>query len=228
MRTGFVGVIGLVMQIATAVQPPQILQIYREPLKPGSEAAYHAIEEDTARISAPLGCPHPYLAIESLTGSKEVWWFNGYESSVQQRQVYDDYAKNARLMAALQQNSKRKATLTLEPIEVLAKYRQDLSVGTPWILGRGRFLVITVTKSNRPISGTVFEAPDGTRFIVTSTQTRREADAAKTLAGPESNIFAVRPSWSFPAQEWIAADPLFWQPNSPPEMGSGTISGNGA
>jgi hypothetical protein len=208
--------IELAMQIATSVRPPQILQIYREPLKPGSEARYDAIEEDTARLSAELGCPHPYLGLESLTGPKEVWWFNGYSSFAEQKQVSEVYAKNTRLIAALQQNSNKKASLTFKPSEVFANYRQDLSPGTPWILGHGRFLVITVTRSNRRIAGTVFEAPDGTHFIVTSAQTRQEADAARARSGPESNIFAVRPSWSFPAKEWIAADPLFWQPRSPP------------
>jgi hypothetical protein len=217
MRAVLAASIALVMQMATAAQPPHILQIYREPLKPGSEAAYAVIEEDTARIAAALGCPHPYLAAESLTGAKEVWWFNGYESSAEQKQVYDNYAKNERLMAALQQNGKRKASLTLEPVEMFATYRQDSSAGTPWILGHGRFLVITVTRSNRAIRGTVFEAPDRTRLIVTPAQTRQEADAALAGAGPEANIFAVRPAWSFPAQAWTAADASFWQPNSPPK-----------
>ena len=72
MRIWFAAFIGLAMQIATPSQPPQILQIHREALKPGSEAVYQDIEEDTARLQAKLGCPHPYLAIESLTGSKEV------------------------------------------------------------------------------------------------------------------------------------------------------------
>ena len=58
----------------------KILQIVREPLKPGSEAAYYALEEDTAHAAAALGCPHPYLGAESVTGSKEVWWFNGRTS----------------------------------------------------------------------------------------------------------------------------------------------------
>jgi len=198
------------MQIATPARQPQILQIYREPLKPGSDAAYHAVEEDTARVAAALGCPHPYLGAESVTGSKEVWWFNGYESSAEQEQVYDDYAKNTRLMAALQQNGKRKAILTLEPVQVVARYRPDLTVGNLWILGRGRFLVITVTKGDHRVAGTVFEAPDGRRFSVTSVQTREQADAVKAVAGPEAVILAVRPSWSFPAKEWIAEDSVFW------------------
>jgi hypothetical protein len=205
------------MQMA---QPPYILQIVREPLKPGSEAEYSAIEEDIARAAVAFGCPHPYLGVESLTGSKEVWWFNGYQTSAEQKQTYDDYAKNARLLEALRQNSQTKARLTLDPIEVFARYRPDLSVGPLWILGHGRFLVIAVTQSDSQIPGTVFEASEGTRFIITSAQTRQEADAARALAGPESNIFAVRPSWSFPAAEWILADSRFWQPQSPIERRS--------
>jgi hypothetical protein len=194
---------------------PQILQIHRESLKPGSEAAYQAIEEDTARLQAALGCPHPYLAIESLTGSKEVWFFNGYESAAEQQQVVHDYAGNAALMAALTRNSTRKASLTTEPVNVFANYRQDLTVGIPWNLGRGRFLVIAVTRSSRRIDGSVFEAAAGTRFVILPAQTRADADQWSAVAGPESHVFAVRPSWSFPDEEWVAADPLFWRPNSP-------------
>jgi hypothetical protein len=197
-------------------QPPQILQIYREPLKPGSEAAYSAIEEATARLAVALGCPHPYLGAESLSAPKEAWWFNGYRSAAEKERVYAAYASNAPLITALRQNSERKAALTLEPIEAFAQYRPDVSVGPPWVLGRGRFLVITVTKSNPRATGTVFEAADGTRFIVTSAQTRDEADAARAIAGLESTVLAVRPSWSFPAAEWIAADPEFWHGNHSP------------
>ena len=192
----------------------KILQVYREPLKPGSGAAYHFVEEETARVAAALGCPHPYLGAESLTGPREVWWFNSYESPAEQKQVYDDYAKNRRLMEALQQSSQAKANLTLEPIEAFFNFRPDLSAGAAWRPGRGRFLVITLTKSNRTVDGTVFEASDATRIIVTAAQTRQEADAAQSRAGEETNVFAVRPSWSFPAEEWIAVDPLFWQPGS--------------
>jgi hypothetical protein len=193
---------------------PAILQIVREPLKPGSEAAFDAIEEERARISATLGSPHPYLGAETLTGSKEAWWFNGYESYADQKRVYDAYAQNAPLMQALLESAKPKAELTLDPIEVFARYRPDLSAGTPWLPGRGRYLVITVTRSTARLAGTVFEDADGTRFIVRWAETRQEADAAKATAGQDARILAVRPSWSFPAAEWIAADPTFWRPTA--------------
>ena len=208
-----VALIGLVMQIATSAQPPALLQIVREPLKPGSEAACNAIEEERARISATLGCPHPYLGAESLTGPKEVWWLNGYQSSTERQQVYDAYAKNAPLMAALQTSAKPKAALTLKPIEVFASYRPDRSEGTPWRLGHGRYLVITVTNRTARLAGTVFESTDGTRFVITSAETREEAEAARVSSGQGTTVLAIRPSWSFPAAEWIATDPEFWRAN---------------
>jgi hypothetical protein len=90
-------------------RPPSILQIFREPLKPGVEAEYGAIEEETARICVEMKCPHPYLGVESLTGPKEVWWFNGYESRDEIKQVEAGYENNAALMAALERNGKERA-----------------------------------------------------------------------------------------------------------------------
>ena len=208
------------MQTGLRGAPPNLLQIYREPLKPGVEAAYDALEREQARISAAFGCPHPYLGAESLSGRKEVWWFNGYESPADKDQVYDAYAKNTALMEVLQRNSTAKAELTLAPVEVFAKYRADLTSGVPWTVGQGRFLVIfMVTTSDRRIEGTVFEAPDGVRFVVRPARTREDADAAAALAGPEAVILAVRPLWSFPDEMWIAADPVFWQ-DAPAACGS--------
>jgi hypothetical protein len=203
--------ISLSTQVAAgSSQPPKILQIFREPLKPGVEAEYDCIESDTARKCAELRCPHPYLGIESLTGPKEVWWFNAYDSVADKNQVADAWAKNKVALAVLGKNSKRKARLTGKGTNVFADYQQELSAGPLWVIGHGRFLVISVRKSARRMNGTVFESDDGTLFVILAAQTREEADAAAAAAGAESRVFAVRPSWSHPAETWIAADPEFW------------------
>jgi len=195
------------MQSAAPAQPPAILQIFREPLKAGAEAEYDRIESDTARQCAELRCPHAYLGTESLTGPKEVWWFNGYESAADRKQVADAWASHKQALTVLASNGKRKARLTGKAIEVFASYREDLSPASPWLMGRGRFLVITVTRTAAAMKGTVFETEDGTRFVIVPARTREEADAA---AGPDSRVFAVRASWSYPTADWVAADPGFW------------------
>src|SRR5437660_11545918 len=113
------------MQSVPVLTP--ILLIAREPLVAGHENAYREIEEETARLSAKLGCPHPYLAAESLAGPKEIWWFNGFSSPDEQRQVGEAYEKNAPFAAALNRNRERKAPATGKVTELVANYRPDLT-----------------------------------------------------------------------------------------------------
>src|SRR6516225_7545907 len=154
--------------------PTTIPFVAREPLVPSRENSYREIEEETARLSAELGCPHPYLAMESLTGPKEIWWFNGFDSPEDQRQVAEAYEKNAPFSAALKKNSDRKAPVTGKAIEVVAQYRPDLTSGVPWILGHWRFLVIAVSKHRPSSAGTVFQGADGTFFVFSPVRTRKQ------------------------------------------------------
>jgi hypothetical protein len=191
-----------------------MLQIVRESLRPGGEADYRAIEEDAARICADLKCPNSHLAMESLTGEKEVWWLTPYESQSDRRRVAKGYAGNPALMAALQEISRRKKGLVGPPTDILASYRPDLSRGASWKVGGTRFFVVTVTRGDSPVAGSVFEAPDGMRFVFRPSDTRRGADLLAAEADPKkTTTVAVRPYWGMPAREWIAADPEFWQPN---------------
>jgi hypothetical protein len=191
-------------------EPPRLLQIHRETVIPGAEKAYHAIESDTARRCSSLGCPHAYLALQALAEPHDVWFLNGFESASEQQFVIDAYRGNARLMETLTGNGQRKAALTTNPLSVVASYRANLSRGVPWALGDGRFLVITASSTSRTFLGTAFETPDGMRFDVRAASTQADAEAVR-IADSESRVFAIRPSWSFPAREWIAADPVLWK-----------------
>jgi hypothetical protein len=191
-------------------ETPKILLITREPLKPGCEAAYSAIEEETARNSVQLNCPHPYLALEPLTGPKEVWWLNTFDSEEHLRQVEADYANNQALMQVLNRNSKRKESLTEPPVFLYVTYRADLSESSKWTPAGARFMVVVVTKKNLQTNGSVFESSDGIRYILIKMRERGQAESAAATFGNEARIFAVRPNWSMPATEWIDADPDFW------------------
>jgi hypothetical protein len=208
MRIWVALLLGLAM-MQSAPMPIPILFMAREPLVAGHEKAYEEIEEETARLAVKLGCPHPYLAMESLTGPKEIWWFNGFESAEDQKQVGAAYEKNAAFSAALKRNSDRKAPFVGKVAEILAQYRPEVSSGVPWILGHERFVVIAVTK-DRPSGGTVFQAADGTFFVFSPARDRKQAEHLAASV-PGSTIAVVRPELSFPAKDWVAADPQFWR-----------------
>ncbi len=207
VRKGLAVLFTLTMQVGDT----QLLYVARESLKPGAEARYLEIEQDAARICRELKCPHPYIGIESLTGPKQCWWFNGFASEAELNQTGEAYKTNQPVAAALAEIIRRKADLITTSSELVAHYRRELSRGSPWRVGQGRFLVITVTKGAVSAEGTVFEAEDGTRFVITPARTRQEADTKRAAAGADAIVFAIRPDLSMPAQEWRAADPEFWK-----------------
>lgn len=191
-------------------RPTRNLLIHRDVLEPGVEATYKAIEEDAARFCAELNCPNVHLALESIGEPKEILWLTAYESEAEKQKIIDAYAANKPLTEALAGISKRREGLLSSDVDHFTAHRADLSRGDPWSPAGARFAVVTMTKRADRIEGSVFEAPDGTRFGLRPFSTREPADAAAAAIGPEARVFAVRPYWGMPAKDWIATDPEFW------------------
>jgi hypothetical protein len=191
--------------------PPALVQLYHERLKPGAEATYSKNEEGIAGVCARFQCPNPYLALESVAGPKEVWWLNAFASKADRDRVGRAYEQNVEVTAALRDLAQRKKELLYEPEDFVATYRPDLSVGCAWRMEGARFFVMTRTGADGSASGCVFDAPPATRFVIAPAATRAEADRRAAGVGPHAKIWAIRPAWSLPAAAWIAADPDFWR-----------------
>ncbi len=171
-------------------RPPQILEIYRDYLKPGAVAANRSLEKRAEHLCKTLGFRHPYLTIESVSEPPEMWYFNGFESQAEVEKLRREYTQNTKLMAALGEIVQQKEPLKRAgSTDEFASYRLDLSRGDPWIIGRGRFLVIVFFHSDPPLSGTVFETNDGRRLLVRTARTSSEARALAASAGPTARIF---------------------------------------
>jgi hypothetical protein len=164
----------------------------------------------TPRRFAPTSkCPNPYLALESLSGTHEAWWINAFVDAQDTARVVRAYASNRPLSEALAEISKRKEPLIGKAIQRFAVHRPELSRGPAWPVARARFMVVTITRSRAPAEGSVWQTPDSTLYIFLPAASREQADRlAKEHAG---RVFAIRPNWSMPTPQWIAADPDFWR-----------------
>jgi hypothetical protein len=206
-------VAAILMSIPAMVQSaPRILLIAREPLKPGAEAEYDRIESDTATLAAKLGCPHPYLALQPLSGAKnEVWWFNGFDSQDELNSVGEAYKTNEGWNAALTKNQKRKEALTGKPIEQLADLEPRAN-SQPWAVGRARYVVVGIDPAARLSGSNAFEGRGGTRYEILTANSRQEAE--RVARGKEFVVLEVVPRWSFPAREWVDGNRELWKPVS--------------
>jgi hypothetical protein len=192
-------------------QPPPLLQIVQERLKPDSEQAYGKIEEELARLCARMSCPNRYLALASETLPREVWWLNSYASQADVDHVLQGYARNSALLAAMSEIARGKKGLTSEPIDVMTTFRSDLSDASPWRIGELRFAVILEMSAPAKASGGVFQAPDGKAFVFTAAASRAQAGRLASSLGREARVFEVRPEWSFPYDAWIERNPELWK-----------------
>jgi hypothetical protein len=202
-------VIQVLMNIPTIAQSaPRILLIAREPLKTGAKELYDRIESETAALAAKRGCPHPYLALQPLSGAKdEVWWFNGLDSQDELDSVAEAYKTNQAWNAALTHNQNRKEPLTGKSAEELA----DLELQTdsqPWAVGRERYVVVAINPATRLSGSNVFKGRDGTRYEILTAHTREEAQ--QVARGEEFVLLEVVARWSFPAREWVEGNRDIW------------------
>src|SRR4029077_16951544 len=111
---------------------------------------------------------HPHVASEALTAAPVrggIWWLNAFDSAHEKQRVYDAYASNAPLMAALIDVGRRRPDVIASEVDVFATYRGDLSGGEQWRVAGARFFVAVVTERESPMDGVVFETADGTRYI---------------------------------------------------------------
>lgn len=171
-------------------RPPQILEIYRDYLKPEAVAANRRLENRAEHLCRTLGFRHSYLTIESVSGPNEMWYFNGFESQSEVEKLRQEYAKNTKLAEALADIVQQKAVLKrAESTDEFAYYRSDLSRGEPWVIGRGRFLVIVFFNGDPPLNGTVFEIKGSRRMLVRTAHSSTDARALATAAGSNANVF---------------------------------------
>jgi hypothetical protein len=130
----------------TPTSQPSILTIIVEQVKPGMDAEHEANEAGWPAAFAKVNSPYYYMAIESLTGSPEVWFMSPYASfaaegeNMKQSQANPGLAaEQARLWRA--DGQYLEGTYTFQ-----AMARPDLSYGTFPDLSKVRFYEITTMR----------------------------------------------------------------------------------
>jgi hypothetical protein len=211
----------LIEPVPTRAAPPQILRINRYTLRPETAVAMRNLQKQVALAMTRWENPQPCLAIESLTGPKEVWCLTGFQSAADQMRAAEKLEANEVLRSALDRIESQIRVLTGNSATVVANYLAGERRGRTWSMGRGHYLVITVSRSNPEMDGATYETADGLRYFITAARTRKDADARALAAGPQANVYAIRPTWGMPSRSWVIADPEFW--NASPVAKQGPV-----
>ncbi len=125
--------------------PPDILQIYRDPIKPGKMPEYSKIEAEAAQACYRANT-WPYFTMQSVTGPQEVWFVSGFETYASMERSAEPFVRNASLAQELNRLMEAKSSLVTDPRTVFLRYREDLgrNTGTSGLARSGaRFFIVT-------------------------------------------------------------------------------------
>lgn len=140
-----VGGTALVAQSLPTTQP-KVLQIFREQIKTGHDAAHAVNERGWPEAFAQAKSPDYYLAMASMTGRSEVWYVAPWDSYTAWGKAMARDEANTELSAQLQRLSLADAQ-HLDGYDVLeAVGVPELSHGTFPDLNRARFFEITTMR----------------------------------------------------------------------------------
>lgn len=196
-----------------AQDPPAVIGLTIERIKPGNEERYDTVERDLAAVCKRLRCPNAYLALESFTSPKEIYWLTAYRTEADVARVAAAYASNEPLLAELRRGAAAKEALTEPPVNLTARYRPDSSDTSGWLVGTLPYaVVVQVDRSSMAGGGAVFELPDGARLAIVPAANAEDTNAIAAAFGPGAKRFAVHAEWSKPAPAWIIANPALWPP----------------
>jgi hypothetical protein len=132
-------------QQAAVPPPPDILQIYTDPVKPGKLAEYNRIENEAAHACSRANT-WPYMAMQAITGPQEVWFVSGFDSYAAMEKSAEPFLKNVSLAADMGRLMEAKTNLVSDPHTIFLRYREDLSRNSGLVRPQTRFFNVTIAK----------------------------------------------------------------------------------
>ena len=190
---------------------PSLLLLAKEKILSGKMVAYDTNESRIAATCARLRCPHPYLALRSISAPDEIWWLNEYVTAAEKSSA-DAKWQDHPSIKVLRPLGVRKDSLRQVLKTTLLRRIAEASPGPPWSIAGTRFLLFGDVGEAAGLSGSVFEAPDGRQIVIAAAADLSEAQQRAAPYGRSVSILAVERRWSFPSTEWISADSVFWRP----------------
>lgn len=134
-------------QKGVAPAPPDLLQISREPVRPGKMPEYTKVESEAAQACY-RASTWPYFTMQSVTGPQEVWFVSGFETYAAMERSAEPFVRNVSLSQELGRLMESKTNLVTEPRTVFLRYREDLGRNNGLVRAGTRFFTVTWVSVN--------------------------------------------------------------------------------
>lgn len=135
--------------------PPSLLVIYREEVKPGKAAAHTANEQAWSAAFTKGQAPIQWLAMTTVSGPNEAWFLSAYDSYAAFQKTEDAMEASAALTADQNKYSSQDGELLNRTSSIIARYRPNLSYQPKVSVPQMRYLQVDIVQV-RPGHGAQF------------------------------------------------------------------------
>lgn len=211
-------------------EPPRILNVVRQKLKPGTSQSYQALETAIVAAYQQAHVPLFWIMLQSRTDATDIVYLNVADSIEDWQAMGARYRQAAAAHPELDKMSARLATFIERTISTLTTRRDEITLSriavdlqsmralrlTVFEVSpghEGRFVSAARAAANRGAPWLVYEATDASTFMLV-TPLRTASRLKKTAGIPrrlqelnsrsriEDGIYAVRPQMSHPPKGW--------------------------
>jgi hypothetical protein len=126
--------------------PPNLLTIYREEVKPGKAAAHTSNEQAWAAAFTKGQAPMQWLGMTTIGGPNEAWFLSPYDSFAAFQKVQDAMESSTALTAEEEKYSALDGDLLSRTSTIIARYQPELSYQPKVAIAQMRFMQIDVVQ----------------------------------------------------------------------------------
>ena len=140
------------------VDPPTLLVIYREEVRPGKGAAHAANEQAWAAAFTKGQAPVQWLAMTTVFGPSEAWFLSGHDSYAAFQKSEDAMEASAALTAEQDKFSAQDGELLNRTSTIVARYRPALSYQPKVAIPQMRYVRVEIVQVKPGHGGDFAEA----------------------------------------------------------------------
>jgi len=134
-------------QMTPSGDPPKVMQIYRETVKPGKGFAYESLAANFVQAFQRANSPSHWVTLNSISGANEVWYMVGYQSFAEWEAEQNVNMQSAVLLASMKQLEPASSDLVDSSNSIVVVYRPELSHGVSSVsVPHARFVRTTVLR----------------------------------------------------------------------------------
>ena len=133
-------------QQSAPTEPPKVLAIFREDIKPARSAAHEKVETGYVRASQKAKWPVYYIAMTAVYGGSDAWFLTGYDSFAALQKDHENAEKNTQFTADNERMDALDAEFRTGQRGIVCVLNEEMTLGGGFDVSQMRYFSVNTVR----------------------------------------------------------------------------------